>query len=42
MIVLEAVNAYLIKNRKGQGGLGKKKKSLSQVVGRTGRSFMGV
>ena len=38
----EAVNANLIKNSKGEGG--KKsatKKSLSQVVGRTGWSSMG-
>ena len=31
----EAVNGYLIKNSKGEGG-------LSQAVGRTGRNSMGV
>ena len=35
----EAVSAYLIKNSKGGGGGGV---SLSQAVGRTGRSCMGV
>ena len=34
----EAVSAYLIKNSKGGGG----GVSLSQAVGRTGRSCMGV
>ena len=48
----EAANVYLIKNNKGEGGGGgggeEKKKgggggvSLSQAVGRTGRSYMGV
>ena len=46
----EAVNAYLIKNNKGEGGGGDKKTgggwvaggALSQAVGRTGRSCMGV
>ena len=34
----EAVNAYLIKNRKGEGGGGGGRKA----VGRTGRGCMGV
>ena len=39
----KAVSAYLIKNSKGEGRKRKnKKKSLSQAVGRTGRSSMGV
>ena len=41
----EAVNAYLIKNSKGEGeGKNEKKRmgALSQAVGRTGWSFMGI
>ena len=44
----EAVNAYVIKNSKGEGEKRKrkkgekKKKRLSQAVGMTGRSIMGV
>ena len=47
----EAVNAYLIKNSKGEGEKEKRKKgrtgeggggALSQAVGSTGWSFMGV
>ena len=37
---VEAVGAYLIKNSKGEGE--KKKKSLSQAIGRTGRRSMAV
>ena len=40
----EAVSAYLIQNSKGDGGGGggerERENSLSQVVGRTGRSSM--
>ena len=47
----EAINAYLIKNSKGEGGGGRKKPENNnnrgegvgrKAVGRTGRSCMGV